>query len=94
MRKKLDYKGKLLTKYPSDPLVRGNFFKYRKIYSKFCKSQRTKYKADLIDKLDNLFDSDPKAYWSLLDDLKENKRDSVDSMPSADDMFDHFSTLK
>ena len=93
MRKTLDYKGKLLTKYPSDPLLRGNFFKYRKIYSKFCKSQRRKYQAYLIDKLDNLFDSDPKAYWSLLDDLKENKRDSVDSMPSADDMFDHFSTL-
>ena len=62
------------------------------MYSKFCKSQRRKYKAYLIDKLDNLFDSDPKAYW-LLDDLKENKRDSVDSMPSADDMFDYFSTL-
>ena len=65
IRKTLDFKGKLLTKYPSEPLVRGNFFKYRKIYSKFCKSQRRKYKTDLIDKLDNLFDSDPKAYWSL-----------------------------
>ena len=27
MRKTLDYKGKLLAKYPSDPHVRGNFYK-------------------------------------------------------------------
>ena len=82
MRKPLDYKGKLLAKYPSDPHVRGKFYKYRKMYSELCKTQRRKYKADLIDKLDNLFENDPKAYWSLLDNLKENKRDSPDSMPS------------
>ena len=55
--------------------------------------QSRKYKADLIEKLDNLFENDPKAYWSLLDELKANKRDSLDSMPSAEELFDHFSNF-
>ena len=93
MRKTLDHKGALLAKYPNDPFVRGNFFKYRKMYCKSCKCQRKKYKADLIEKLDNLFENDPKAYWSLLDELKENKRDSLDSMPTPDELYDHFSSL-
>ena len=93
MRKTFDHKGKLMAKYPSDPLVRGSFFKYRKKYSKSCKLQSRKYKADLIEKSDNLFESDPKAHWSLLDELEENKRDSLDSMPSPEELFDYFSNL-
>ena len=73
MRKTLDIKKRLLAKHPSDHPVRGSFFKYRKMNSKSCKFQRRKYKADLIEKLDNLSESDPKAYWSLLDELKETK---------------------
>ena len=60
------------------------------MYSKLCKTQRRKCKADLIDKLGNLFENDLKAYWSLLDNLKEDKRDSPDSMPSSDDLLGHF----
>ena len=93
MRKTFDHKGKLLAKYPNDPFIKGSFFKYRKIYCKSFKFQCRKYKADLIEKLDNLFENDPKAYWSLLDVLKENKRYSLDSMPSHEELNDHFSNL-
>ena len=93
MRKTLDHKGKLFAKYPTDPFVRGNFYKYRKSYSKLCKFKRQKYKSDLVDKLDNLFENDPKAYCPLLDELRDNKRDSFESMTSPDEMFDHFSSL-
>ena len=58
-----------------------------------CKFKRKKYKSDLVDKLDNLFENDPKAYWSLLDELGDNKRDSFESMTSPDEMIDHFSSL-
>ena len=93
MRKTLDYKGKLYAKYPNDPLVRGSFYKFRKKYNKLCKFKRKRYKADLIDKLDNLFENDPKAYWSLLDELRENKRDSCELLTSPEDMRGHFSNL-
>ena len=93
MKKTLDYKGKLYAKYPNDPLVRGSFYKFRKNYNKLCKFKRKRYKADLIDKLDNLFENDPKAYWSLLDELRENTRDSCELLTSPEDMHDHFSNL-
>ena len=58
-----------------------------------CKFKRKKYKSDLVDRLDNLLENDPKAYWSLLDELRNNKQDSFESMTSPDEMFDHFSSL-
>ena len=93
MRKTLDHKGKLFAQYPTDPLVRGNFYKFRKGYSKLCKYKLKKYKSDLIEELDNLFENDPKAYWSFLDELRENKRESCELMTSPYDMHDHFSSL-
>ena len=51
------------------------------------------YKSDSVNKLDSLFENDLKAYWSLLDELRDNKRDSFESMTSPDEMFDHFSSL-
>ena len=93
MRKTLDAKGRLYAKNPNDPMIRGNFYKYRKIYSKLCKFKRKQYKAHLIDQLNNLFENDPKAYWSLLNELKENKTTMTETMTSSDEMFDHFSNL-
>ncbi|CAC5405872.1 unnamed protein product [Mytilus coruscus] len=34
MRKELDHKSQMLAKYPKDPIIRGNFFKFRKLYGK------------------------------------------------------------
>ena len=58
-----------------------------------CKFKRRQYKADLIDRLDTLFESNPKAYWSLLDEFRENKNYSVESQTSSGEMYNHFSTL-
>ena len=90
MRMTLDHKGKLFAKYPTDPFVRGIFYRYRKYYRKLCKFKHKKYKSYLVGKSDNLFENDPKAYWSLLDELRDNKRNSFESMTSPDEMFDHF----
>ena len=40
-----------------------------------------------------MFENDPKANRSLLDELRDNKRDYFESMTSPDEMFDHFSSL-
>ena len=63
------------------------------MFSKLCKYKCKTFLSNLIEDLDNLFENDPKANWSLLDDLKENKRESCDLMTSPDDMHDHFSSL-
>lgn len=89
----LDQKGYLYAKYPNDPLIRGSYYKFRKKYVKACKRKRNEYKTDVISKLEQLHDKDPKAYWKLLDDLK--KEDSSDHEPqiSAEEWVDHFSSI-
>ena len=93
MRKTLDFKGKQFAKYPNDPIVRGSFYRYRKLYSKLCKFKRKQYKANLIDQLNNLFEKDPKAYWSLLNELKDDKKSTTETMTSSEEMSEHFSNL-
>ncbi|CAC5362799.1 unnamed protein product [Mytilus coruscus] len=39
MRKELDHKSQMLAKYPKDPIIRGKFFKFRKLYGTKCKLQ-------------------------------------------------------
>ena len=59
-----------MEKYNSDPYIRGSFFKCLKSYRKLRRSKIRKFKQEIIDKLDNLYDQNPKAYWQLLDKLK------------------------
>ena len=94
MRKELDYKNYLLCTYPNDPIVRGNFFKFRKLYSKKCKLKYRNFKIDLIKKLDDLFEKDPSKYWDLLNKLKGGKAiDSGEDIIPAEEWVDHFKQL-
>ena len=63
------------------------------MYAKSCKQKRKLYKSEMIEKLQQLHDNDPKAYWKLLEDLKSD--DSVRAEPqiSSDEWTDHFSSL-
>ena len=60
MRKGLDNNGKSLAKYTTGASVRGSFYKFMKVYSRLCQYKRKKLKSNLIEKLDNLFETDPK----------------------------------
>lgn len=70
MRRMLDKKGYLSAKFPNDSHVRSSFYKFIKLYVKACKHKQKSYKSDLTDKLEHLYETDPKAYWKLLEDLK------------------------
>ena len=48
----LDQKGHLYAKYPSDPFIRGSYYKFRKLYVKSCKRKRKEYKGHVIEKLE------------------------------------------
>ena len=69
MRKQLDEKEKLFKKYNKDPIVRGNFFSFLKFYRKARKHKQRDFQKQLIEKLDNIRDSNPSQYWSLLKSL-------------------------
>lgn len=44
MHSELVRKSKLYSNFPNDPIIRGPFFKFRKIYSKCCKQKNKHYK--------------------------------------------------
>jgi hypothetical protein len=46
-----------------------------KKYNKFRKAKRRAYYSDMMFKLNSLSDTNPKAFWDLVNELKyENKR--------------------
>jgi hypothetical protein len=62
MRYSLDNKGKVYAKFPNYPVIRGNFYKLQREYSKLCKKKFREFKPDLVEKLDNLHENNPKEY--------------------------------
>ena len=93
MRRKLDQKGFLYAKYPCDPFVRGSYYKFRKLYVKLCKRKRKEYKGQIVEKLEQLHENDPKAYWKLLEDLKNEDVTNSEPQISPEEWVDHFSNL-
>ena len=79
--------------YPSDPFIRGSYYKFRKLYVKSCKRKRKEYKGHVIEKLERLHENDPKAYWKLLEDLKSEDKSNAEPQISPDGWVDHFSSL-
>lgn len=71
LKKELYSKYRLMEKYNKDPYIRGSFFKCLKLYRKQRRSKIRKFKQEILNKLDNLYDQNPKAYWQLLDKLKK-----------------------
>jgi ribosomal protein L20 len=85
-----------LQKNPSNPFLRGSFYKCLKTYRKARKSQMHKYNQELIEKLDSLHEQNPKAYWKLLDQLKRaklNKDNKNELNISLSDWKNHFQVL-
>ena len=71
MHKELVRKSVSYSKYPDDLVIRGSFFKYRKMYSHACKKKKQAFKRNILEKLDNLSKNDPSEYWKLVKELKD-----------------------
>ena len=91
-RQDLLSKAHLLAKYPNDPIVRGRYLTALKSYHKNCKKTCRLHRQQLIDKLNSLYDSNPKAYWELVKKLKNDDKDSANKI-SPSDWLDHFQSL-
>ena len=76
LRNRLLNKGKLMSKFPFDPGIKGSYFKLYREYNKLRKFKKRTFKQNILHQLDDLQSSDPKAYWKLIDTLKEDKNDS------------------
>jgi exonuclease III len=65
--------GKLVMKYPKDPVIYGNFFKCKKRYKKLIKAKELEFKTAILNRIESLEGSNPKEYWKLVESLKEHK---------------------
>lgn len=80
LRSRLLSKGRLMSKFPFDPGIKGNYYKLYRQYNKMRKFKKRTFKQTILNQLDELQSSDPKAYWHLIDTLKEKKNDSQSSI--------------
>ncbi|XP_071177865.1 uncharacterized protein [Mytilus edulis] len=76
LKQNLYRKYKLMQNHNTDPYIRGSFFKCLKSYRKQRRAKIRKFKQDIMNKLDNLYDQNPKAYWQLLDKIKNISNNS------------------
>ena len=94
MHKELVRKSVSYSKYPDDPVIRGSYFKFRKMYSHACKKKKRAFQRDILEKLDNLSKNDPSEYWELVKELKdEDNNEDPSSKISPDVWISHFSNL-
>ena len=93
MRYSLDNKDKIYAKFPNDPVIRGSFYKLQREYSKLCKKKFREFKRDLVEKLDNLHENNPKEYWQLLNSVTKDRDNSTESQISIEEWLNHFSKL-
>jgi len=64
MRKVLLQKSLAYSKNPTDPTIRGSFYKTRKIHRKCCKRKKHQLKQHIIQRLDSLYENNPNEYWT------------------------------
>jgi len=70
MKRELNYQANLLQKHVNDPFIRSSFSKHLKLFRKERKRKKRQFTEDILNRLDNRHDSNPKAYWDLLDQLR------------------------
>ena len=88
----MDY-AKIYTLYSKDPFVRGHFYKLRREYAKLRKYKCKEFKRNMIEKLDNLHQNNPKMYWNLINELSNKPAKDKSSLISANTWSSHFSSL-
>ena len=86
---------KQLSKDPKNSYIRGLFSTTKKQYKKSVKHAKYTFKQCLAEKLESAYEKDPKAYWKLLEALKQSENDTQtnDTSISPDDWTTHFRSL-
>ena len=62
-----------LVRYPSDPIVRGRYYKLRKEYNKLVEHKEHAFRENLLNKVSLLESSNPKTFWEIVKKLRSSK---------------------
>ena len=86
--------GKIYSKFPRDNYVKNHYYKLQREYNKLRKFKYRQYKQTLINQLDSLHDNNPKLYWNLINDLRQQKeKDQRGSVVDPPSWVSHFEKL-
>lgn len=94
MKRDLNNKATLFQKNIFNPQERSSFFRTLKLFRKIRKRKKRQFNQEIINKLDNLFNKNPKEYWNLLDQLKNiDQKASKDTNIKLGEWKDYFKDL-
>ena len=65
-----------MSNFPFDRGIKGSCFKLYRASNKLRKFKKQIFKQTILNQLDELQSSDTKAYWKLINTLKDSKNDS------------------
>ena len=92
-RKSLISKGELLSKFPWDPIVKGSYYKCYREYNKLRKYKQRNFKQKILQNLDSLRENNPKSYWNLIKELKEDNSEGPEHSIESNVWYTYFEAL-
>ena len=82
----------LLPKYPTGPIIRGNFITIKKLYKSTVRNKNKSAKNKLLSFIADSQERDPQMFWKLINKLRGSSKDE-DNNISIDTWFSHFKNV-
>ncbi|XP_078659029.1 uncharacterized protein LOC144904189 [Branchiostoma floridae x Branchiostoma belcheri] len=96
-RQELKNLGRLLSKDPRNPSLRGSYFKKKKLYTRLIRKTKKEFKDNFLKQLNSYSDNNPSSFWSLLKDFKSNNNNNnkmnTQDLISDEKLHAHFKNL-
>lgn len=93
LRARVVSQGILYGRFPKDPIIKGHYYKLYREYNKLRKKKYRDFRQNIVNKLDTLSENNPKQYWDLVNDLKNDRNDKTSYPVDSNVWFNHFKAL-
>ena len=93
MRKRLMQFGKIFSNNNYVTSIRDKYYRMLREYNKLKRNKCREYKYRILNQIINLHDKDPKSYWKLINDLKDEQSQELSNNITPQQWIDHFRSL-
>ena len=88
LKRQISYFCKNLTKYPTNPYLRGKFFTLRKKYKSLIKQEHRKYEESLTNTLETLYQKNHNTeFWKCLKNMTQSNTNDNANSPNLNDLL-------
>ena len=91
MKNEIKKLGRILCSKPYDQNVREKYHRALKCYKRQCKKEQRAYRANIINKMENLQTENPKVYWKLVEELSDKYK--MGSKIEIEKLFSHYTNI-